>query len=205
MMFISVTSSHPKVFCWKGVLKTCSKFTGKHPLWSAISKQLYWNRTSAWLYSCKLSAYIQSTFFQEHLWMASSEVSGLLQISKILNARRSIAVWNSCRAIVFVHIYYYFSQTCKIDNHLNLLKRFNRIICEALTHTLSRLLPTLTTYRCMLRIVRLIGSIFSFLKNAIFISLLQMNVPYWLKLANAKRLKMIRQTLEILYHLLLDF
>ena len=137
--------------------------------------------------------------------MASSEVSGLLQISKILNARRSISIWNSCRAIVFVHIYYYFSQTCKIDNHLNLLKRFNRISCEALTHNLSRLLPTLTTYRCMLRIVRLIGSIFSFLKNAIFISLLQMNAPYWVKLSNAKRLKMIRQTLEILYHLLLDF
>ena len=32
-----VRSSHPDVFLRKGVLKTCSKFTGEHPRGSAIS------------------------------------------------------------------------------------------------------------------------------------------------------------------------
>ena len=35
-----VWSSDPEVFLGKGVLKMCSKFTGKHPCWSAISKKL---------------------------------------------------------------------------------------------------------------------------------------------------------------------
>ena len=30
-------NSRPKVFLGKGVLKTCSKFTGEHPCWSVIS------------------------------------------------------------------------------------------------------------------------------------------------------------------------
>ena len=35
-------------------------------------KQLYWNRTSAWVFSCKFAAYFQNTFFKEHLWVAAS-------------------------------------------------------------------------------------------------------------------------------------
>ena len=35
-------SSRPEVFLGKGVLKICSKFTGKHPCRSAISKKLKW-------------------------------------------------------------------------------------------------------------------------------------------------------------------
>ena len=37
-----------------------------------VSKQLYWNRTSAWVFSCKFAAYFQNTFSQEHLWMVAS-------------------------------------------------------------------------------------------------------------------------------------
>ena len=33
-------SSHSKVFCWKGVLKICSKFTWEHLCWSGISIKL---------------------------------------------------------------------------------------------------------------------------------------------------------------------
>ena len=33
--------------------------------------QLYWNRTSAWVFSCKFAAYIQNTFFYEYLWRAN--------------------------------------------------------------------------------------------------------------------------------------
>ena len=29
-----------------------------------VAKQLYWNHTSAWVFSCKFAAYIQNTFFQ---------------------------------------------------------------------------------------------------------------------------------------------
>ena len=38
-----------------------------------VAKQLYWNRTSAWVFSCKFAAYFQNTFFKEHLWAAASE------------------------------------------------------------------------------------------------------------------------------------
>ena len=53
-------SSHPVLFLRKGVLKICSKFT-EHPCRSAIckAKQLYWNHTSAWVFSCKFAAYFQ--------------------------------------------------------------------------------------------------------------------------------------------------
>ena len=38
----------------------------------AFAKQLYWNRTSALVFSCKLAAYFQSTFSKEQLWTAAS-------------------------------------------------------------------------------------------------------------------------------------
>ena len=44
-----------EVFLGNGVLKICSKFTGEHPYRSASSI----NCTSAWLFSCKFSAYLQ--------------------------------------------------------------------------------------------------------------------------------------------------
>ena len=50
-------SNPPEVFLGKGVLKICGKYTGEYPC-------LYWNRTSAWLFSCKFAAYFQSTFFK---------------------------------------------------------------------------------------------------------------------------------------------
>ena len=34
--------------------------------------QSYWNRTSAWVFSCKFAAYFRNTFSQEHLWVAAS-------------------------------------------------------------------------------------------------------------------------------------
>ena len=45
-------SSHPEVFLEKGVLKICSKFT-------------------EWVFSCKVAAYFQNSFYQEHLWAAA--------------------------------------------------------------------------------------------------------------------------------------
>ena len=53
----------------KVFLKICSKFTREHSCRSAISikfnkgaLQLYWNRTSALVFSCKFVAYFQNTF-----------------------------------------------------------------------------------------------------------------------------------------------
>ena len=57
-------SSRPEVFLRNDVLKLCSKFTGERPCRSAISIKLLWNRTSAWVFSCKFAAY-----FQKHLFL----------------------------------------------------------------------------------------------------------------------------------------
>ena len=35
--------------------------------------QLYWNRTSAWVFYCKFAGYFQNTFSKEHLWVAASK------------------------------------------------------------------------------------------------------------------------------------
>ena len=37
-----------------------------------VAKQRFWNRTSAWVLSCKFAAYFQNTFSQEHLWVTAS-------------------------------------------------------------------------------------------------------------------------------------
>ena len=34
--------------------------------------QLYWNHTSAWVFSSKFVAYFQNTFSSEHIWAAAS-------------------------------------------------------------------------------------------------------------------------------------
>ena len=37
-----------------------------------VAKQLYWNCTSAWVFSCKFVAYFQNNFLREHVWRATS-------------------------------------------------------------------------------------------------------------------------------------
>ena len=36
-----------------------------------VALQIYWNHTSAWVFSCKFAAYFQNTFYEEHLWMGA--------------------------------------------------------------------------------------------------------------------------------------
>ena len=38
-----------------------------------IAKQLYWNHTSAWVFSCKFAAYFENIFSYENLWATASE------------------------------------------------------------------------------------------------------------------------------------
>ena len=52
-------------------LGPCQKVRSSHP--EVFLKQLYWNRTSACVFSCKFAAYFQNTFSKEHLWTAASE------------------------------------------------------------------------------------------------------------------------------------
>ena len=52
---------HLGVFLGGGVLRACGKFAGERSCRRA--KQLYWNHTSAWVFSCKFAAYFQNTFF----------------------------------------------------------------------------------------------------------------------------------------------
>ena len=37
-----------------------------------VANQLYWNRTSAWVFSGKFAEYFQNNFSWEHLWVAAS-------------------------------------------------------------------------------------------------------------------------------------
>ena len=52
-------SSHPEVFSVKGVYR-------RTPMpkcdFNKVAKQLYWNQTSAWVFSCKFAAYFQNNF-----------------------------------------------------------------------------------------------------------------------------------------------
>ena len=52
-----------------------------HMNYIPLRKKLYWNHTSAWVFSCKFAAYFQNTFFWEHLWVDASFVRSFLSLS----------------------------------------------------------------------------------------------------------------------------
>ena len=58
--------------CWKYEAKTYRRTPMPKCGFNKVAKQLYWNSTSAWGFSCKFAAYFQNTFSTEHLWMATS-------------------------------------------------------------------------------------------------------------------------------------
>ena len=43
--------------------------------YSNVALQLYWNHASEWVFCCKVHEYFQKIFSNEHLWMASSDIS----------------------------------------------------------------------------------------------------------------------------------
>ena len=45
-----------------------------------VAKQLYWNHTSAWLFSCKISPYFQNNFSEEYLWVSASVLFTLASV-----------------------------------------------------------------------------------------------------------------------------
>ena len=55
---------------------------------NVVANQLYWNHTSAWVFSCKLPAYFQNTFSWEHLWRAASAIFNCMKsFVSILNSK----------------------------------------------------------------------------------------------------------------------
>ena len=70
---LMLRSSHPEVFLEKGVLKNMLQIYRRTPMPECeVAKQLYWNGTSAWVFSCKFAAYLLNTFSEEQLWRAAS-------------------------------------------------------------------------------------------------------------------------------------
>ena len=73
----------PRGVPWKRFSENMQQIYRRTPLpkcdFKKVAKQLYWNRTSAWVFSCKFVAYFQNIFFQEHLWTAASETSRYTQ------------------------------------------------------------------------------------------------------------------------------
>ena len=62
----NLRSSPSEVFLRKGVLENMRQIYRRTSMpkcdFSNVAKQLYWNRTSAWVFSCKPTAYFQNTF-----------------------------------------------------------------------------------------------------------------------------------------------
>ena len=52
-----------------------------------VAKQLYWNHTSAWVFSYEFAAYFQNTFYQKHLWTAAFAHSKIWQTMKTTERR----------------------------------------------------------------------------------------------------------------------
>ena len=60
-----------------------------------VAFQLYWNRTSVWVFSCKFAVYFQSTFSQEHPWVAASGFCLFRQNSAI--KRSMMNMWSTTK------------------------------------------------------------------------------------------------------------
>ena len=70
-----VRSSHPDVprnRCSENMQQIYRRTTMQKCDFNKVAKQLYWNHTSAGLFSCKFAAYFQNSFFIKHLWVAAS-------------------------------------------------------------------------------------------------------------------------------------
>ena len=107
----TVRSSRPEVFLWKGVLIICSKFTGEHLCWSAISIKLQSNfGMGVLLPICGI--------FSEHLFLRTpldgcfwtvKEITGkFMEKVKIKNGKAQVK-----KSATLLKIYY-FSSTFQI-------------------------------------------------------------------------------------------
>ena len=65
------------------------------PKWdfNKVPKQLYWNHTSAWVFSCKFAVYFQNTFFQEHLRVAACGFKIIFSVKFVNKLKERTALW----------------------------------------------------------------------------------------------------------------
>ena len=64
-----------RVVIRKRCFENMQKIYTRTPMSKYDFSKVAWNHTSAWVFSCKFSAYFQNTFSLEHLWMADSASS----------------------------------------------------------------------------------------------------------------------------------
>ena len=92
MIYKVYRSSPPQVFLEKVFLKKGQQIYKKTHMpkcdFNKFALQLYWNYTSAWVFSCKFAAYFQNTFYTEHLWTAASNLGTLHFYDFILKATK---------------------------------------------------------------------------------------------------------------------
>ena len=66
-LLLTVRSSHPEVFCKKGILRNFAKFTGKH-----LCRSLFLNKVAGLRQWCCLpvnfAKFLRTPFIIEHLW-----------------------------------------------------------------------------------------------------------------------------------------
>ena len=74
-----ITKQPPRGVLNKGRSENMQQTYRRTPMlkcdFNKVALQLYWNHTSAWVFSCKFAAYFQNTFSSEHRWVAASEWS----------------------------------------------------------------------------------------------------------------------------------
>ena len=63
----------PRKRCSENVLQIYIRTPMPKCDFNKVTLQLYWNHTSAWVFSSKLATYFQKTFSWEHLWTAATE------------------------------------------------------------------------------------------------------------------------------------
>ena len=66
--------SYKKMF-GKYALKLWENIHAVVPDFNKVVFQIYWNHTSAWVFSCKFAGYFWNTIYFELLWRAASESS----------------------------------------------------------------------------------------------------------------------------------
>ena len=102
--------------------------------------QLYWNHTSAWVFSCKFAAYLQNIFSEEHLWTPASDRLSLtiylifnffLSEAKIAKNPLSSLHWSDLILLLIVYSTYVLQLLQKLT--LSLTKVTHRAVKTTLT------------------------------------------------------------------------
>ena len=76
---LAYRSSHPEVFCKKGILRNFAKFTGKNL-----------SQTLAQVFSCEFCQISKNTFYTEHPWTTASKTC--VKANKVTNQNLKLGV-----------------------------------------------------------------------------------------------------------------